>query len=261
MGTKVTVFLLACTVVNLFAFTNIAQREEQNALLYYILETVVKPSMIGVYEEALKDYMAILTKQKSLYSRYVFSSTEDYHYFSIVPLKNYGDFEALRKSNLDIFNKIGNEKMSELDTCFTSACEYTNRSFIRHMPEFSYSPGNPRLKPEEATYICCRYCYIKPGKAIEFETVASEWVLLYKSKDFPDGYDLFVCDIGNDLPLYFWIGRARDVVDSLGQSVREQKIFGKKPMELMRKTMATLRKSELKRCLFRPDLSHIVKEK
>jgi hypothetical protein len=139
--------------------------------------------------------------------------------------------------------------------------EYSKYVLFRHKPDLSYKPEKPRLKPEEANFMIWTYCYVQPGKEREFEEICKDLVALYKRNNIPEEIHGYAGDIGTDMPLYLWTGRAKSAIDFYSQDEKEQEIFGKEHSMLWNKALSTLRKFEFKTGWFRPDLSYIPKEK
>lgn len=237
-----------------------AQTEEQKAQLFYALDVTVKPSKIGAYEEAVKEYVALLAEHQSPFPRYVYV-WDDLHYHFITPLQDYGEFDSFQKSNSEIQKKIGAEKMVGIAQRFVSAYDSIRRGFIRYRPDLTYFQGNPRFKPEEANFMFWRFCHVLPGKESEFEDICKEWVKLDTEVKRSDAYSTFVVEIGTEMPLYFWTVRGISAADFH----KQQEIYGTKAgdesMELWNRTLALIKKLEDKTGWFRPDLSYMPKEK
>ncbi|MBN1221827.1 MAG: hypothetical protein JXB23_01170 [Candidatus Aminicenantes bacterium] len=156
---------------------------------------------------------------------------------------------------------MGEEKIQEMHKQHGDTIEHQKSYFIRYSPELSYTSENPRFKPEEANFMYIPHLYVKPGKESEFEELCKEWVTLDTSVNRADSYDLFVGDIGTEMPFYFWVARAKSAADFY----KQQEIYGAKGgdkiMDLWNRTMALCRKYDEESGYFRPDLSYIPKEK
>jgi hypothetical protein len=238
----------------------LAQSEEEKPKLYFVQEFVVKPSKLVEFETNLKETASIYTKHNLPYSYYVINMN-DYHYEALFPIKNYGDVDEMYMAVFEIFDKVGKEKIQEMHKQNGDTIERQKSYFIRFSPELSYTSENPRFEPEEANFMHIPYLFVKPGKESEFEEICKEWVALDTSVNRADSYELFVGDIGTEMPFYFWVARAKSAADFY----RQQEVYGmkggKKIMDLWNRTMALCRKYDEKSGMYRPDLSYISKKK
>jgi hypothetical protein len=252
--------LLLGLVFCLCALSNLAQAEEQNTQFLFIVQEVVKPSMIKDFEEATKEEFALIAEQNFPYTCYTYNS-DDYIYYYVWPMKDYADIGNMMAAWGEMVQKIGVEKWSALGERKGKMFEYYKFWAAYYRPDLSYVQENPRFKPEEANFRYWVFLSILPGKELEFENICKEWLELDKKVDRMDSYDLFVGDIGTEMPFYFWEVKGK----SAGDFFSQQEIYGGKTgdvgMELWNRTMALCRKVEDKTGWFRPDLSYIPKEK
>jgi hypothetical protein len=242
------------------SLSTLAQSSEEKPNLYFVQEFVVKPSKIADFETILKETASMYTKHNLSYP-YQVINMDNYHYLALFPINNYGDVDKMYMAVFEVFDKVGKEKIQEMHKRHGEAIERQKSYFIRFSPELSYTSESPRFGPEEANFMYIPHLYVKPGKESEFEEICKEWVALDTSVNRADSYDLFVGDIGTEMPFYFWVARAKSAVDFY----RQQEVYstkgGEKIMDLWNQTMALCRKYDEKSGLFRPDLSYIPKEK
>jgi len=244
----------------LCVLATLAQGVEGKPTLYFAQEFVVKPDKVDDFEIILKETASLYAKHNLSYSYYVYSM-DNYHYVAIFPINNYGDVDSMYSAFYEVFDKVGGEKIQAMHKRHGDAIEYQKSYFLRYSPGLSYSSKNPRFKPEEANFMFMPNLYVKPGKESEFEEICKEWVSLDTSVNRADSYDMFVGDIGTEMPFYFWVARAKSAADFY----RQQEVYGAKAgqkfMDLWNKTLALCRKYDEKTGLFRPDLSYIAMEK
>ncbi len=260
MRGKVLISLMVGLVVTLWAVAALAQAEEQEAQLYFIEDVVMKPSMVAKYEAVTKEIAPLCTQHKFPYPFYAFS-TDDFHYYFVYPLENYADIDNLDKASEELGKKMGADKWQAMMKRFVGTFESSLYSVIRYLPELSYIPEKPRLKPEEANFVFWEFFSIPVGKEKELAEICQEWIELYKSQKIADGWETYMGEIGIEMPIYIFIMRAKSAVDYYSQSEKIQKLLGEKYQELSAKWFAICRKLEFRTGRFRPDLSYMPEEK
>jgi hypothetical protein len=261
MKRKISVFLIVGFVVSLCALTILAQEEEQEAQAYYLMEVVVKPSMIAEYEAAVKEIASLNSQYQSTYPWNGFSAV-DFHYYFSIPMKNLADIDNMYKEDSKLNEKMGEEKSKEIEKRFAGTYEYVRECMIYSSPDLSYTPKSPRLQPDdEANYRFWIWYYVQPEKIKEFQEVLKKFVALAKSKNVTDGYDIYSGGIGMDVPAYIVAFVAKSAADFEVNYEKTWELLGEEGKELMQKLVALTRKREIKTGWFRPDLSYIPKEK
>ncbi len=260
MRAKATVFLLACLMVCLFTITTLAQAEKPKTQLYMVFELVTKPSMAKDYENAVKEEFALLEECKFPHPWYVYS-TDDFHYYFFSPMDNFASIDEMDKSYAEMAKKIGKQRWQAVMKRIDDKSEYYHMYMIRYKPDLSYTPENPRLKPEDANFISIDFYYIQPGKEKEFEEVCKDYNALDKRKKIPNDYSFSVMAIGTEMPLYIGLARGRNASDLFSHWEKQQEIEGEEGKVLWEKTWAVCRKFETKTGWFRPDLSYIPEKK
>lgn len=260
MKCKISVFLIVGLVVCLSALTILAQAEEQKGQLWFVDQYVVKPSMVGEFEAGVKEWIAQCTRHNYPY-RWNAQSSEDFLYLFFTPVDNFADIDNMDKADAELAKKIGEEQMQALMKRFEGTYDYYRHYMARSLPELSYTPESPRLKPEEGTFVNTDFYYIQPGKEKEFEEVNKEWVALVESKNISDGYSLAVRVMGNELPVYIGNSSGKNAADLFSQGEKNWELMKDEGEALWEKTMALCRKFESRNSWRRPDLSYIPKEK
>ncbi|MFB0519560.1 MAG: hypothetical protein ACETWC_09805 [Acidobacteriota bacterium] len=260
MRGKVSILLIVGLVAVLWAVTALAQAEEPKAQLYFVEDVVAKPSMVAEYEAIIKEVVPLCTQHEFPYPFYTYS-TDDFHYYFVYPVENYADIDNLHKAWDELGKKIGVKKWQAMMDRFVGTFEYYQYSVIRYLPELSYTPEKPRLKPEEANFVYWEFFSILIGKEKEFAETCQEWIELYKSQKISDGWETYVGETGIELPIYIFIERAKSAVDYYSQSEKIMKLLGEKLKPLVAKTYAICKKVELKTGRFHPGLSYMPEEK
>ena len=257
MRSKISVFLVVSLVVSICALTILAQEKEQQAKAFYVREVAVRPSGLMNFIAGVKELVAQETEHKFPFPIYAYG-TEDFMFYFLAPLGE-GTIEDFWKAWGEFQVKIGQEQGQKIQKLMEGTTEYHNDGFVVLRPDLSYTPENPRLKPEEANFRNWIFYYIEPGKEKETEEVAKKLVALYKSKNIPDGWDTYEVIMGKEAPLYVIVDRAKNAADYY--STDYSKLLGEEAKALSVKSLPLLRKLETKQGWFRPDLSYIPKEK
>jgi hypothetical protein len=255
MKGKVSIFLTAVFFAVLFVLPGLAGTQEQKSELFSIEEVVVKPAMAARYEAAVK-------KEIELGYPYPFMaySSDDFHYYFLIPIENYAGLDALNKGEGEWAKKIG-EKYQDLLKSVAGTFEYYRLGVIRLLPDLSYIPKEPRLKPGEEAFLSWGFAYVEFGKEKEFVDVAKQWVELSKSNATSIGWNMYVVESGAEMPFYFWAESGKSAAEYYTEGEKIEKKIGEgKYAELWNKTMALLRKFETKIGRPRPDLSLMPKK-
>jgi hypothetical protein len=242
------------------SLTTIAQDEEQKAQLIFMDEYVVKPSLIAEFEGASKDTLAEWSKHKYPYSFEGYFS-EDMSFIFITQLKNFADIDNYYKVLEELEKKVGTKRWKALWKRESAALNYIKSRIFYYLPELSYFPENPRLKPGEERFAVWSFYYVIPGMEDEFEAVSKEWVTLHKEKNGRNGYKCYAGDFGTDMPVYLIFWKAKSETDALISLEKSFNLFGEDGKVLEEKEGSLLRGFKMKRGWLRPDLSYIPKEK
>ena len=259
MRSKISVFLMVGFVASLCSLATLAKAEEQKAQLFVVDEHVVKPSMADEFEAVAKEWVAILTKHKFSYPCYTYQ-TSDFHYHFIWPFENYADLDNWEKAVDELAEKVG-EPWQALMKRASVTHEFVYSHMWNHMPELSYTPESPRLKPEEGNYFFWDIYYVQSGKTKEFDEILKKLLTLFKSKNIEEGFAAYSGDIGTEMPVRLFVMGARDAADFHIHNTKMWEILGEEGDMLWKKAVTFIRKREVEDAWFLPDLSYIPEEK
>ena len=260
MRGKVSIFLMVGFVVSLCATTTLAQAEQQKAQLFFVEEVVVKPSIVEKYEIHTKEALALWEKYGLPLPFYAFT-TDDFHYYFVWPIENYASLDILFRAIGEWVAKMGDENWQALVKSGEGTYEYMKWSIIRLRPDLSYIPEKLMKKPEKASFVYLNFFFIQPGKEGEFEKTIKEGVAFYKRVNFPFGFDIYSGDMGTEMPLYIYLSQAKNAADFYAQHDEAFELHTEEAIKLRHKTLVTIRRTDVKTGMFRPDLSYIPKEK
>ncbi len=255
MKNKAGVFLAVGLLSVLFVFSGTTGAQEQKSQLYSVTEVIVKPAMVAQFEAAVK-------KEIELGYPYPYSaySTDDFYYYFLVPIENYAGIDAMNKTEGEWAAKAGQEYEAMMKS-LAGTVEHYRSGVVRFLPELSYAPKKPRLKAEEEKFITWYFAYLEFGKEKEFADICRQFVDVSKSKDTSIGWNMYAVQSGTEMPLYFWAEGGKSAAEYFAENDKVIKKMGEEKFaELWSKSMATLRKYEIKTGRLRPDLSNMPKK-
>ena len=256
MRGKISIFLMVVLVASLCSLAALAQAEEQKAQLFYVRVVAVKPSEVRNYMAGLKEMVALETEHKFPYPIYA-SITDDLFFYHAIPLKD-GSIDNFWKAWGEFTAKMGPEQGQKIQKLLDGTQEYYQDIVVLSRPDLSYTPENPRLKPEEGNFRRWTFIYSHPGKQKELEAITKEFAALSKSKNNPDGYSFSEAIMGIEAPRYLIIQSAKDAADFYSQDIN--KLLGEEGKALWEKAWPLIRKIEYKQGWFLPGLSYIPRE-
>jgi hypothetical protein len=256
MKGKASVVLMVIFLVSLCALNTWTQDEKQKSQAYFLLDVMVKPSMLAAYEAAAKEMVLLNSQYNASYAWYGFRG-DDFHYYFFMPVKDFVDLDNMFKADTELERKIGEEKMEEIEELFLGTYEYVHTYMIYTRPDLSFTPENPRLKPEEAIYRKWVPYSVLPDKEKEFQEILKKFIPLAQSKNVTEGYEISVGAMGMDAPQYIVQFSGKSAADQEAHYAKTIGLLGEEAVTLLNKMFACTRKVEIKTAWFRPDLSYI----
>lgn len=260
MRGKASIVLMVSFVISLCALSTLAQAEEQKAQLWFVEEIAIKPSMIEKYETHTKEALVLCEKYGLPFPFYVFT-TDDFHYYFVWPIENYASLDSLFKAVGEWVAKMGDENWQALVKSGENTHEFMKWSIVRYHPDLSYIPENRMNKLKEASFVYLNFFFIQPGEEREFEKTIKEGVAFYKRINFPFGFDIYSGDMGTEMPMYIYISRAKNATAFYAKHDEAFELHTEEAIKLRRKTLVTVRKTDVKTGMFRSDLSYTPKRK
>ena len=255
MREKILIMVVVGLLVNLCALNVYAQEEESQSQLFRIHEDVVKPSMVGKYENAAKELKASLTTHGITSVSYLTANTDDFHFMYVTEIANMAALDQDPFS--DLAKKMGEEAMQAMWANFAD-CYDSHKNFIASLQmDLSYDPGTSE---EDMNFRHWDWYYIYPDKGQEARAIAKEWHDLYTKNNIPTGYRIYTGGLGTEAPLYIVVQSAKNAADFESKNAKVNELLGEEAQELMQRTMAITRKFETKTGWMRPDLSYMPSE-
>lgn len=178
-----------------FSFASFAQEETKDQL-YWIREEVVDVSKWDQYEQTSKQWVDLMN-EGGLDLPYVRASQrDDGHYYYLIPLNNYAEIDNFPDVFGSAVNKIGKEKWDSFMQENESSM-ITHKDFIaKRSGKYSYDPKEPRIKPEETGFLHWIFFSYKLEKRKEILEVLAEWKKLYEDNNIPEGWGVWIIEIG-----------------------------------------------------------------
>lgn len=235
------------------------QAEEENNKLLFIQEIAVDPSGVTAFEAEIKQFIPQYSEHKFPYHFLTYKG-DDFHYYFLFTVNNFTNIDHFFKASSELTEKVGVENIQSQHKRLAGVIKNITYFFLQHLPEISYMPENPRLKPEERTFYNWAFFYVKFGMEKEFENTLKEWLALYKNKEIPNEYIFYVGSIGTEMPLYIAVESGKEVVDFFTEINKTNEKFGEEGRALWEKTWPLVKRFEMKSCTFCPELSFTPKK-
>ncbi len=249
---QMTLVLIATLLASAFVVS--AQNGESQGQLFLVHEDVVKPSMVGQYEKAVKGFISNLSEHGITDMTFVAAMTNDLHYLYVSEIENMAELDKNPEEKMAA--KMGKEAFQAVIDAFDGCYDYHKVFVARRADDLSYWPESNKASAAENKYRRWSFYHIQPGQEQEIEAIAKEWVELFKEKNIPTGYNLYVGGLGTEMPLYVVVESAKDAADFQAQSAKINELLGDSAKDLNARTMALVRKMEFKDGWIRPDLSY-----
>lgn len=234
------------------------EQDGQETQMYCIYKEVVKPGMTKQYEDAVK-YMVSEFKAYQIDPEKVNFKTvsgPELGYIYVMPMDNFASMDQMKVNWGEAVKILGADKFEALVAPAEEAMESLEIFHVERLNELSYTPENPRLKPEEIEYVHYGFYYVIPGKGHDFEAIAKEFHDLYESNGVDNGWSIYRSMTGTDLPLYVVAQAAKSAADFYSNREKTREMLGDAGKKIGEKVGAAVRKIEYKEGMPRPDLSY-----
>jgi hypothetical protein len=250
MKTRFLTLLFTGLIFGLFAAGGFAQTEEPASELYVFWDEVVHPSKVAQYEESGKQMVSMF---KDFPYKWSATSTDDLHYFYGIPVKDLADAEAMFKAFEEADKKLG-DKTKELNQSFLGTTESMRIQMWRLNHELSYVPENPRVNENEVKFLRITYFYYDVGTEDKVVPIVKKFKELYRSKNIPDGYNVWVGGMGTDGPVHCVVMGAKGAADYYSEAAKINELLGDEGEALWNEFMTVVKRIEPKNGYARPEL-------
>jgi len=217
----------------------------------------VRPSMLMKYEDTSKEFIAAVRQHHDASPVFNFTGIagDDLVYTYVTPISSMSDVEAITSGFGKLAQAVGEAKWGDLMVRNGQTIDSMRDSILMEDPSLSYTPAQPRLKPEEEQYLHVDLYYVQPGREAEADAVAKDFVELYRKKNLPDRYRLFKVVMGWDTPLIIVTTPAKSAADYEARNAQTKQAIGAEGMALFQRAFALTRRFEMHGGWIRPDLS------
>jgi len=247
--------ILVWAVVLLFFFSISTYGQESKKQLFVIHEDVVIPSMVSQYEKISKNLVSQLKDHSVSEISEMCAMTNDFHYYYITPVDNMAALDDNPWKAVE--DKMGKEAFEKLWEGYADCYDVHSTYMLSFSPEDSYDPQSSKLMDSETLYRRWAYINIDPSKSEEGKKIVKEWKSLYEAKNIPTGYRTYWGGIGTEEPLLIVIEWAKDATALAAQRAKVQEMLGEDAKDLRARTLAVIRKYDVKEGTMRPDLSYM----
>jgi len=210
------IFLLTGVFLFLVSALTIAQDEPKD-VLYLVHKDEIKANMVPQYEKAVNDLYQQLTMHNFGMQIQFASSTDENEYFYLTPMESYADLDKSEAIWGELYEKAGEETMAAIDEQFKGCYEQHKNYVIKWSGELSYRAENPRLKPEEVSFIHWDFFWVEEGNEMKAIELSKKYKELYAKNNITDSYNMWMSDIGHDLGMMVMTRGGKDIADYYAQ--------------------------------------------
>ena len=245
--------LFLFTLVMFMASVVFSQSNEKR--LWMATNITVKSEQIATFENSLKEIIRLFKENDYPYEFSFFQSTGfDYYYF--IKMQSLEEWDKIIAASNTIWEKIDRSIFDEYVKCIESY----NRFTVLDMPEYNYSPENPRLNMEDINYAIWDVHYVKAGKEENYFENVKKWMDMARVHNFGDPVLMLEGGIGSEMPVYFAVLYGKDDIDMKQENRKLWEAYGEEGKKMYQDFIATLRDREMVEFWFRRDLSLTIEE-
>lgn len=214
------------------------------------------PDQIAAYEATTKEFVALVEANRDVMPSFSFQALagEDLSYAFVTPVAGFAEMGTIFGQFMALAAKPGS-RFGELVERAGPTIDHIDEWVFLELPDASYIPAKPRLRPEEERYVEMIFYYVKPGRETAADALGVEIRKIYAAKGFPYGYRVFKAAMGADMPLYVATIPAKDPADLAALHALEREMLGADYVANGEKIMAIIRRMDFNRYWIRPDLS------
>jgi len=191
---------------------SILAQEEMKDQLYWVREETAKISKLATYEKTAKEWVDLMHEGELDLPVVRASQRNDAHYYYLIPLSNYAEIDKFEGIFGSAINKIGKEKWDKYNAETESSIETHKDLIVKWSAKYSYVPKEPRTKLGEAGFIHWVFFHYKLEKRQEVLDILAEWKALYEKNNIPDGWSVWLMEVGLDNNM---IALTEDAVDAV----------------------------------------------
>jgi hypothetical protein len=224
---------------------------------YVMHQEFARPSMLKQYEETSKEFVSLVRQHHDASPLFNFVGVADdnFVYSYIGAIGSFNDLGAINAGFGALAQAAGEAKWADLMKRGGDAMEFSRESILMEDPSLSYTPAQPRLKPEEERYLHVDLYYVQPGREMEATATAKAIAELFRKKNMADRYRLFTVVMGPEMPLMIVVVPSKDPADYVARDAAVRQALGPEGQALFQRAFALTRRFESHNGWVRPDLS------
>jgi hypothetical protein len=248
--------ILTIAILGLAVLPGLAPAQESEPTGLSLEEMRVFPDRAADFEAAMEEFLPFLVANDFPNMFYTFVGEDMTYYFSS-PAKDLAEVGEQWKAWQGFMAKVGMDDLQPLLEKFTGIYEYSQQAFWRYRPDLSYSSDPPKWDPEEATFHMWVFAHVKPGMEPQFEAGFKKFVDLFSEKKVSWGWETYAGEFGTEAPVYVWgeVGPSIGVFHTEAEKIEQA--LGDAGMNLWLQVVQTVRRLEVVRATYRPDLSYL----
>ena len=234
-------------------------QEEPKDQLFWIREEVARVDMWDQYEATSKQWVELMTEAGLDFPYMWASQRDDGHYYYLLPLENYAAIDKFPEIFGSAIEKIGKDKWAKFLVENESSIETHKDFIVTRSTKYSYSPKEPRLKPEEAKFIHWMFFHYKLENRKEVMDIMAEWKTLYQDKNIKNGYTIWLIELGEDNNMIALTENFKDGADFYTSQKEDNALMEAEASALWAKMAPFITSIENKYGNQRPDLGFVKK--
>lgn len=238
-----------------------AQSPDGKGLEWWLYQDVVIDSKQTQYEEARKEIIAMLHKDRISAGEFQALALKSAGQGCVVYATPTGlggqsrDTSNLSQDWTQVFTDLGPAYLNAWNR-MRDATRVSSEYLIRFRPDLAYSPANARFKPEDQLYIQTDYYYTTPKGKANFERALKSLRQLNQSKGIETAYKIFEIVLGPEKPGYMLSTGARSQEELQAVLNSDATVLGRDGEQVMNKVRNLAAKVERHADLLRLDLSY-----
>jgi hypothetical protein len=226
-------------------------QEEGSGQLWFCWEATVNPATENEFIDLQVEFRTHFKEANFSYPISAFTDG-NFHYYIFYPVKDYNEKDDIYEALWKAADLWGMDRMNNM----WETVETHNTYYIRHIPELSYVPENPRLNDGETNYAVWDMLFIDPAKDMEFRRSAKEFTEMVKGVGFGDAINLFIGDIGYEATAYLWTLYGKSPGDFWTENEKLWEKLGVEGQNLNQEVLKLLKKREFKQFWYLDALSY-----
>ncbi len=243
----------------LFFLTTKSFAQEMKDQLYAVHMEKAKIDMWGQYESTSKQWTDMMTEAGIDIPSIQASQRNDGVYYYLIPILNYAELDNMQSVFNSAVEKLDKDKWGKLMEDNNSSIENSKDFVVKWSSKYSYVPKNPRIKPEEGKFIHWMFFTYKTEKRKEVLGLLADWKALYDKNNIPDGYSIWLMDMGMDNNMIVLTESAKDGASFYTNSKENSEKVKDEESKLWEKFSPNILSIEEKYGKPRPDLSYTKK--